>query len=314
VLQGIRQAFCHAPDHHAVPFLTSLLSEDGAPLRAVALDALSFRRVAIPDQQLQAALLDKEPLVSAAALTAVGRLRRKALVASMEMLLEVEQPSVRLEAMRAGLLMGSAKALAYCRAAVQGTMEEANDALTLLGLVGQADHASLFGEALNQLPVARHAMSALRWFGYSSSIDRLIPLAENRQLARLVGETVSRITGVDLVEEGLVLNSPPAAGVPQAGSDEEKYMDDPDEGLPWPDPFKLSVWLKTNASRFNDATRYRNGRPHTRQMLVKTLQHGNLADRHHAAFELAILDPTEPMIETRAFADQQQRLCANLRL
>jgi uncharacterized protein (TIGR02270 family) len=313
VLAGIGQAFCHAPNQQVVPLLTPMLSADGAAQRAVALDALSFRRSTIPDRQLQAALLDKEPLVSAAALTAVGRLRKKSLVASVEKLLEAEQPSVRQEAMRAGLLVGSGKALAHCRAAVKGKTEEASDALTLLGLMGQADHTRLLGEALNELVIVRQAMSSLGWLGYSAGIDELVPLAGDRKLARLVGDTVSRITGVDLATEGFVLKDSPSAVVPQEESDEEAYVDDPDDGLPWPDPVKLSTWWKANGARFNAGTRYRNGRPHTRQMLVETLQQGNLADRHQAAFELALLDPTGPLVETRAFADRQRQLCADLR-
>lgn len=314
VLAGIRQAFYHAPGQHVVPLLTRLLSADGAAQRAVAIDALSFRRAAIPDRQLQAALMDKEPLVSTAAVTAVGRLRKKALLSSVEALLEAKQPSVRQEAMRAGLLLGSGKALAHCRAEVKAKTAEAGDALTLLSLTGQADYTRLFGDALTQPQIARHAVSALRWLGYSAGIEGLIPLARDQKLARVIGETVRQITGVDLMTEGLVLNSPPTISVSQAESDDEGYLDDPDEDLPWPDAAKLSVWWKANASRFNATTRYRNGRPHTRQMLVETLQQGNLADRHQAAFELAFLDPNGPLIETEAFADRQRSLCANLKL
>ncbi len=313
VFDGIRQAFCHAPDQRVMPLLTSLLSADGAPHRAVALDALSFRRAPIPDRQLQVALLDKEPLVSTAGLTAVGRLRKQSLAASVETLLNAEQPSVRREAVRAGLLLGSDKAVAHCRAAAQGKADEASSALTLLGLMSQADYTHLFGQALNQLENVRQAVSSLRWLGYSAGINDLVPLAGDRKLARVVGDTISRITGVDLVAEGLVLSSLPSAGVQQADSDEDKYVDDPDEGLPWPDPAKLSAWWKANASRFKATSRYQNGRPYTRQTLVETLQQGKLADRHHAAFELALLDPTGPLIETSAFADRQRHLCANLR-
>lgn len=313
VFAGIRQAFCHAPDQYVMPLLPSLLSAEGAPQRAVAFDALSFRRAAIPDRSLQAALLDKEPLVSTAGLTAVGRLRKQSLVASVETLLNADQPSVRQEAVRAGLLLGSDRAVAHCRAAVQGKADAASSALTLLGLVGQADYTHLFGQALNQLENIRQAVSSLRWLGYSAGIDQLIPLVGDQKLTRLVGETISRITGVDLVAEGLALNSPSTPNVPQADGDGDDYVDDPDEGLPWPDPAKLSAWWKANASRFKATTRYQNGRPYTRQTLVETLQQGNLADRHHAAFELALLDPTGPLIETGAFADRQRHLCANLR-
>jgi uncharacterized protein (TIGR02270 family) len=137
------------------------------------------------------------------------------------------------------------------------------------------------------------------------------PFAEPK-LSRLAGEAIARITGLDLEREQLVATAP-AALKPQEGSDgEDDFAEDPDEGLPWPDSTKLASWWKANGARFNKTTRYRQGQPHSRPVLIDILHHGNLPDRHQAAFELALFEPTSPLRETYAFADRQRRELAKL--
>jgi len=104
--------------------------------------------------------------------------------------------------------------------------------------------------------------------------------------------------------EAVATSGHPAAAV--AGEDDEELVEDPDEGLPWPDPEKLAAWWRTNASRFEKSGRYRDGKPYGRDALLDTLRYGHLLARHHAACELALLDPKVPYIETQAFARQQK--------
>ena len=303
VFEGITEAFRHSPSVEVEQILRSQLGGANPRVRAIALDVLSFRRAALDTKQLELFLLDKDPLVVAAAVTAVGRLRVRPLVSRVEGLLGSENPLVRSAAMRAVLLVGSGDALAHCRTAVKDKTEDSTDALILIGLTGQVDDARLLVEALNQPEVGRVAMTALGWLGYASTVDALVPLASDPKLSRLAGEAIARITGLDLEKEQLVATAP-AASKPQEGADDD-FAEDPDEGLPWPDPAKLASWWKANASRFNKTTRYRHGQPYSRQVLIDTLHHGNLPDRHHAAFELVLLDPASELLETHAFADRQ---------
>lgn len=90
------------------------------------------------------------------------------------------------------------------------------------------------------------------------------------------------------------------------------FAEDLDEGVPMSHPVKLASWWKANASGFNKTTHYRHGYPHSRQVLIDLLHHGNLPDRHHAAFELTLGEPTAPLFETAAFADRQRRELAKL--
>lgn len=310
VLEGIQEALRHSSSVEVEQILRPRLGGANPRVRAIAFDVLSFRRVALDAKQLELSLLNKDPIVVAAAATAVGRLRVRPLMTRLEDLFSSDNPPVRRAAMRAALLVGSEKTMAHCRAAIQQKSEEMSDARTLIGLAGHAEDARLLVEALNQPELARSAVTALGWLGQASAIDALTPLAADPKLSRLVGDAIARITGLNLEKEQLVATAH-AALKPQDGADDD-FAEDPDEGLPWPDPAKLAAWWKANASRFNKTTHYRHGQSHSRQVLIDILHHGNLPDRYHAAFELALLDSASPLLETHAFADRQRRDLARL--
>lgn len=321
VLEGIREALRHSTSVEVEAILRSRLGAAHGRIRAIALDVLSFRRSPIDVKQLELFLLYEDPAMVAAAATAVGRLRVRPLMTRLEGLLGSDNPHVRREAMRAALLVGSEKALAHCRTAIRKKGEESSEALTFIGLVGQSEDARLLVEALNQPELARSAVSALGWFGYTSAIDALLPLAADAKLSRLVGEAIARITGLNLEKEQLVATAP-APSTPKAvadskpqegGVEEDEFVEGPDEGLPMPDPAKLASWWRANSSRFDKATRYRNGQLYRQQVLIDILHNGNLPDRHLAAIELALLDPACPLLETHALADRQRHDFVKLR-
>lgn len=320
VLEGITEALRHSSSVEVEQILRPRLGDANPRVRAIALDVLSFRRAAIDAKQLQLSFLDNDPTVLVAAATAVGRLRIRSLASRVESLFGSDNSHVRRAAVRAGLLVGSEKVLAYCRTAVKNKTAEATDALTLIGLAGQAEDIRLLAEALTQPESVRSAVSALGWLGCASAVDALLPLVADPTLSRLAGEAIARITGLNLEKEHLVVttpapSTPPAAAdsKPQEGADDDDdFVEDPDEGLPWPNPAKLASWWNTNAARFAAMTRYRNGKPYSRQVLIDILHNGPLPDRHHAAYELALLEPSSSLLETYAFADRQRRELAQL--
>lgn len=317
-LEGITEALRHSPSSDAEPTLRSRLAAAKPCVRSIALDVLSFRRAAIDAKQLELSLLDNDPAVVVAAVTAVGRLRIRPLVSRVDGLLGSDNPHVRRAAMTAALVVGSEKALAHCRAVIKTKGEEVTDALTLIGVAGQAEDIGLLVETLNQSELARSAASALGWLGYASTVDALIPLVADPNLSRLAGEAIARITGLNLEKDHLVATTPPPPTSTTAtlsttlAADDDDVVEDPDEGLPWPDQGRLMYWWKTNAARFAATTRYRNGKPYSQQVLIDILHNGPLPDRHHAAYELALLEPSSSLLETYAFADRQRRELAQL--
>lgn len=318
VLAGLADAFRHAAYADATRFLESHLGSDSAAVRAAATDVIGFRREPLAPGRV-AALLDDESLaVVSAAVRAAGRLRLSGLAGQVEGFQGAEaDPVVRREAWEAGMLLGGERSLARCREAAASRAEGADRAIVLLGLAGRPDDSGLLVEALRDPDRARAAVIAVGLLGAPAAVPALVRSAANPALARLAGEALGRITGVDVKEAGLeAAPADPEGRPPQADAAAEteaetaaddEFAEDPDEGLPVPDPEKLEAWWVENGARYDPKVRWRRGRPHGPAVLVEILRGGNLPERAFAAFELALAEPSRACLETGAFCARQAR-------
>lgn len=140
-------------------------------------------------------------------------------------------------------------------------------------------------------------------------VPELIAMMAEPALARVAGEALSTITGVDLALEDLEGEEPEGfvAGPTDAAGDEDT-VPDPDLDLPWPDSELVTGWWTRNSARFPLGHRYLTGRAISRAALGEVLRQGWQRQRLAAALELAMLDRDAPMFEARAPGWRQQRL------
>jgi uncharacterized protein (TIGR02270 family) len=134
-------------------------------------------------------------------------------------------------------------------------------------------------------------------------------MADAPEWARIAGEALSFITGVEIAYEDLEGEWPEGfeAGPTENPEDEDVAMD-PDEDLPWPDPKRIETWWKANAGRFASGTRYLVGAPISETQCQQVLRTGMQRQRTAAALELALMYPAAPLFETRAPGFRQQQL------
>lgn len=312
VLDGIRHALRHASSPDVEKIVRPLLNSEKGAVRAATFDVVSFRRLSIETNLLQAGLQAKDPLVVTAAANAVGRLRVAYLKNEVEGALESDAAPVRLEAIRTGLLLKSEKALSRCRKVVQERGEEAGEAIFLLGLTGHPEDGPLLVNALGEAALTRNATVSLGLLGRAARMDVLIQCISNHKLTRLAGEAFRTVTGVDLEKEKLVAPKENQHEAQQK-TEEDEFEDDPDENLLIPDPVKVEGWWRKNLSRFDKKGRYRKGQPYSPQILIELLRSGALPERHHAAMELVLIDSTRPLLETYGFATRQRNEIAGLK-
>lgn len=309
VLNGICYAYKHTMNSEVENILCPLLDSDNGLILAASIDSLSFRRNSIDANKLQTFLSNKDPKIVTATLKAIRRLRVSQLREDVERLLENEIIEVRIEAIKTGLLLGSRKTLEACRRMIIKRIEGTDQLIEYPGLMGQPDDVNILMNALKEPGLVRNAVTALGLLGNISTIELLIQCAADPKLSRLAGESLSIITGVDLGKEKLVAEKPQE---PKESSlteeEEEEFVTDPDEDLPYPDAEKLNAWWRSNAAKFDKRVRYRNGKPYDKQVLIEILRNGNLPDRHYAAFELALMDTTAPYLETHAFSTLQMKV------
>ena len=124
--------------------------------------------------------------------------------------------------------------------------------------------------------------------GRRPAIDRV----SDPLLARVAGESLSMITGLDIGYEELSGEAPegvaagPADDLLDAG-----VTPDPDEGLPWPDPPKVDAWWASEGHRFATGCRYLLGAPVAPDTCEHAWTEGFQRQRSAAAHELAISRP-----------------------
>ena len=121
------------------------------------------------------------------------------------------------------------------------------------------------------------------------------------------------ITGLDLAYLDLERKPPEGgAGGPNDDPNDPNVAMDEDDGLPWPDPQRISRWWEANGARFTPGNRYFLGEPVTREKCVKALKDGFQRQRILAAHYLCLLEPGTPLFEWRAPSPRQQRLLAGM--
>ena len=129
--------------------------------------------------------------------------------------------------------------------------------------------------------------------------------------ARIAGEAVALIAGVDLTNGGLdrpaPVESQPESSDEPAASDLEL---DADSDVTWPDPERIERWWEQNGGRFEKNARHFMGAPVTREHCIDVLKNGYQRQRILAAHYLCLLEPGTPLFNTSAPASRQQKLLA----
>ncbi len=184
--------------------------------------------------------------------------------------------------------------------------------LALLAMSASSAHA--------QLQRLTTAGDNLRWViqgsglaGDPAYVPWLIKQMGDLTMARIAGEAFSLICGVDLGAAALATPAPEGIETgPNDDPDDPNVDMDPDEGLPWPDADRISLWWAANGQRFQPGGRYFMGGPVTPGHCLTVLRSGNQRQRTQAAQHLCLMDPGVALFNTSAPAWRQQQLLARL--
>jgi uncharacterized protein (TIGR02270 family) len=153
----------------------------------------------------------------------------------------------------------------------------------------------------------RYALIGCGVTGDPVYIPTLISQMAVPEYARVAGEAFSMITGVDLAYEDLDTDQPEGfeAGPTEDPADENVDLD-PDEDLPWPNPELIDRWWHEHSREYQSGVRYLCGRPISEENCRRVLREGYQRQRISAAYELALMNPDEPLFEWRAPGFRQQ--------
>jgi hypothetical protein len=290
MIPGLISAFGWVEPGSLKGLVCDLLKSDSALDRHLGITACALHR-ADPGKALELAIRDENPIYRARALRAVGEIGRQDLRDKLLSPMVSEDPACFFWAIWSAIRLGErGEVLDKLRSAAIYNLRYQIPALQLFLRVVDGETANaLLKELAGDKPWLIHQM-------------------EVPELARVAGEAFAMITGVDLAYQDLDGDWPEGFEAGPTDNPEDVDVDlDPDEDLPWPVPKLVQQWWDENQNGFESNERYLLGKPITAEHCRVVLNTGFQRQRIAAALELAVLNPQEPLFETRERGNQQQK-------
>lgn len=282
--------------------MSPLLSNANPAVRRIGLAGFGIRRLN-PGTALEKALNDTDLELRSRALKMVGEMGYGVWLPLLKKHLSIAHVGCRFQAAwSAALLAGEPAAIAELQAIAlteSGYRQRAAEmAVRRLDIPAAQRWLTMLATMPGGERIAIQATGAL---GDPASVPRLLELMNQPPLARIAGEAFTFITGAHLDDLDLDGNRPEGfePGPNEDTLDEDVSMD-PDEGLPWPDPAKVSRWWTAHQGKFAKGTRHLAGKPITVEWLQEVLLKERQRLRLAAALELVIRNPKLAMTEVRS--------------
>jgi uncharacterized protein (TIGR02270 family) len=309
---GLASAFGWVEQAHLRGIVVNLIASSNPYQRLLGISACAMHRLDMG--RLRDAVLEgSDPVLRARALRSAGELGQRDVLPACMRTLDADDAESRFWACWSAVLLGN-RGIALeglgKLSDIPGPLRQRAFQLALQAMDQESCHAWL--RALAQNP------ENLRWLirgsgiaGDPTYVPWLIQHMADLKTARLAGEAFSLMMGLDLPYLRLT-RKPPEQGAQHPNDDpnDANVDSDPDDGLPWPDPQRISRWWESNGGRYASGTRYFLGSPPTREHCLRALKEAYQRQRMLAAQYLCLLQPGVVLFEWRAPSARQQRLLA----
>ena len=255
IIEGIGWACRMTTGTNVVGFLRHRLNSESPEVRAMALDALVYRRVN-PGEAVDRALASSDKVELIAGLNVAGMLRDSKYKPIIQNHLANEDSQISGAALLALVLHAPEQIADTCRIILSGGGTCTAAAANLLGIVGNETDYSLLWKMTtsDDYETAKASVLAFGNLGYPAVVPALIKLLEHPKLVGVAGVSLQRIFGE-------------IAEIEEVQSDDEldeEETDDmaewhPDDDLPKFAIDSVNHWWSQNVSRFPANTRFRDG-------------------------------------------------------
>lgn len=278
--------------------LEPLLSHERPEVRAMAVEVLGYRRE-ITSPQVEAALADQDAEVARQAAMASRRMHETSLVRVLQIALGKQPATAGIEVALALMTLGASSGLDWLRQYCRSLQTDYGPAPLYLGLAGESNSVPPSEASVCGLGVAGRVDS-------SETTDCLLRLLTHDD------ESI-RVAAAGALE--LMY----ASGMTEEHTQQQEWTDADGEVIdsetvtlvqPSTSPQEWSAWLGKNASRFQNATRARRGRPWSLGGLFEELNDpmARYERRSHAAWEVIINEGPFRHFEADWFTIKQQQV------
>jgi uncharacterized protein (TIGR02270 family) len=312
--RGLVAAFGWVEQEHLRGIVSGLLPSPDSFLRYLAIAACAMHRVD-PGKAKDEALEAPSSVLRARALRACGELGRRELIPSCLASLNAPEPASRFWGAWSAVLLGNrGPGLDALMAIAEAAGDYRARAFRLSLQAMEPPEAQDWLRDLAQDPDnQRLLIQGSGVAGDPQYVPWLIGHMSDLKTSRVAGEAFSLITGLDLAYLDLDRKPPEGgAGGPNDDPNDPNVAMDEDDGLPWPDPERISRWWEANGARFTPGSRYFLGGPLTRENCIRALKEGFQRHRILAAHYLCLLEPGSTLFEWRAPSPRQTRLLAGM--
>jgi uncharacterized protein (TIGR02270 family) len=238
----------------------------------------------------------------ARALRLIGELRRLDLMSALQNAADSQEPSIAFWANWSTILLGQHAVVKNLQPQVFNRGPFQARAIQIAFRVLPIEQAREWISTMAKDPAGiRAVIAATGVLGDPHAVNWLIAKMADPLLARLAAESFTNITGVDLVKHQL--HEAPHFGdvqIPNDDADDAHVGMDEDENLPWPDVEKVTALWRNHGANFVVGRRYFLGKPISPELLKRIMTEGSMRQRHAAALELALIDPSSRLINTCA--------------
>ena len=279
--------------------------------RAVGIGACAIHRED-PEEALTSAVGDADPVLRARALRAVGEIKRQDLIPAVRVHTRDEDEACRFWAAWALTMLGDRDGIPLLMQFIDRNDVLSERALHVaLRAMDLANSRRSVSSLAARTDTTRLAVIGAGIVGDPVSVPWLIRKMESPELARLAGEAVTMITGVDLAYKDLDQDAPRGFEVDRNDPTTREVTPlDYESSLPWPSAPLLTQWWAANQHTLSAGTRYLGGHAITAQSAVEILIRGKQRLRAAAAFELALLNPNRVLFEVRERGPRQEKRLA----
>lgn len=295
VLPAWTEALALALHSEVAECCTRALADGRPQVRATAASLLGHRREGDPSR-LMLLLEDEDDSVRGAAALALARLGHRPALPSIETLLAHSPPEQAEPLARAALLLGSRRALTFCRQFCNSSHPP--PALPrLLALAGNAQDLPVLHRLSARPSFAEASLEALGLLGLSAAVPVLLAQLEAEH-PRHRQSAASAL--------GLLSGAGPELKVRVAAREDEEEGHEQEQ---WStDPRAWRQWWKAHGHRFEGGQRWRHGQRFTLEGCLEELEdpHSPLTVRSRAALELVIhygrpldFEPDWPVLRQR---------------
>jgi len=292
-----------------IDLLEDWLTSRESRLRHIALAAAIGHRQ-IPVSALAQAIHAEDTTLCARAARGVGEMGCVELLPHVSELIDDRREEVACEAAWTCALRGHQERAAEKLWQVAGRgSRQAIRAVAVATRVSSTQRAAdLLQRMGDRAPLQRTAIYGAAALGSPTLIDWLISWLDLPTTARIAGEALATITGLDL-RSGLhfePIGHPHTSDETTDADSDEAVEFDPDEHLPWPRAAEIRAWWRAHRGEFSPDRRYLRGLEQSPPHCRMVLRIGRQRERLFAALELAASHATEPMFEVRTSADRQR--------